>query len=351
MKLHEVNKYMNAEQEKIIIRFAKTSDVDKIIEFIKDYWKEDHIFVKDKSFFEYTYCTDGERVNFVIGIGSQSEKIYGIRGYICSNLCDNPDTWGAIWKKAPYAPKGFGRELQLFLIEHLKPRVLAGVSISKEGLVARKKLNEQGGKLKHYYRLANKSEYKIAVIKNKIILPVTKELTYRLIEVPTMKRLSDVFDSSRYSERRFYKDDWYIERRYFMYPYYKYRVLGICKDNPNKFDSILITREVEQNHNKILRIVDFIGIDQDLAGLSNAIDQLISENGYEYIDFYQYGINDDIMKSMGMMLKDENDSNIIPNYFEPFLQMNIDIDFSATDVTNLYVFKGDSDQDRPNVLL
>lgn len=342
---------MHAEQEEIIIRFAKINDIDKIIMFIKEYWKEDHIFVKDRSFFKYTYVTSNERVNFVLGIGAISGKIYGIRGFICSNLNDNPDAWGAIWRKAPYAPKGFGRKLQLYLIENLKPRILAGVGLSKEGLRAREKLNEQMGRLNHYYRLANKDEYRIAVVKNKSIPKVLTELNYTLIEIQTMDRLREVFDCTLYSERRFYKDDWYIERRYFMYPYYKYRLFGICKENANRFDSILITRDVEHNNSKILRIVDFIGIDQDLEGIYHAIDQLINKNGYEYVDFYQHGISDNIMKSMGMTLRSENDVNIIPNYFEPFFKKNIEIDFSATDITNLYVFKGDSDQDRPNKVL
>ncbi len=341
---------MNDELEKIIIRFAEIKDIDKIITFIKEYWKEDHIFVKDRSFFEYIYCTETDRVNFVIGIGAESEKIYAIRGFICSNLNEHPDAWGAVWKKAPYAPRGLGRELQLFLIQQLKPRVLVGVSISKQGLEARKKLNEQGGKLKHYYRLANKDEYKIAVVTNKTISPVSREPEYSLIEIPTMQILKKVFDSLRYLGRRCYKDDWYIERRYFMYPYYKYRVMGICKDNTEKFDSILIAREVVHNSEKVLRIIDFIGLDRDLSGLSYALDKLIKEDGYEYIDFYQHGISDDIMKSMGMTIRNENDSNIIPNYFEPFKQINIDIDYSATDITDLYVFKGDSDQDRPNII-
>lgn len=315
-----------------------------------NFQEENHIFVQDRSLFEYVYCTHGNRVNFVIGIGEKSERIYAIRGYICSNFNDNPDAWGAIWKKADYAPRGLGRKLQVFLIEELEPRVLVGISISKQGLAAREKLKEQRGKLKHYYRLGKEDEYKIAVVKNKNIKPINKKNQYDLIRIPTMENLKEVFDSSRYRDRICYKDDWYIERRYFMFPYYQYIVFGISKNSNKFFDSIIIAREVTQNGVKILRIVDFIGLDEDLAGLSSALDKLINKNRYEYIDFYQHGIPKDIMESMGMTLKDHDDPNIIPNYFEPFKQVNIDIDFSATDITNLYVFKGDSDQDRPNII-
>ena len=107
-------------------------------------------------------------------------------------------------------------------------------------------------------------------------------------------------------------------------------------------------REVNYNNSKALRIVDFIGIDDDLAGIGNELRRLIKEKNYEYIDFYEYGIPDNIMISAGFTLKKSDDFNIIPNYFEPFVLRNIQLNYSTTDESNLYVFKADSDQDRPN---
>ena len=72
-------------------------------------------------------------------------------------------------------------------------------------------------------------------------------------------------------------------------------------------------------------------------------------NDYEYVDFYCHGIPIETMKKLGFKLKDEYDSNIIPNYFEPFIQENIPIYFFTTSNENSYIFKADGDQDRPRV--
>ena len=47
------------------------------------------------------------------------------------------------------------------------------------------------------------------------------------------------------------------------------------------------------------------------------------------------------------MLRDI-DVIIIPNYYEPFEQKNIDINFSTNIHEGFRMFKGDGDQDRPN---
>ena len=51
---------------------------------------------------------------------------------------------------------------------------------------------------------------------------------------------------------------------------------------------------------------------------------------------------------MGFLKRTENDPNIIPNYFEPFEQKNVDIYFVSNVMENLHLYRGDGDQDRPS---
>lgn len=74
----------------------------------------------------------------------------------------------------------------------------------------------------------------------------------------------------------------------------------------------------------------------------------MQENKWEYIDLYCYGIEDDILKRSGFLKRTENDPNIIPNYFEPFEQKNVDIYFVSNVMENLHLYRGDGDQDRPS---
>ena len=50
-------------------------------------------------------------------------------------------------------------------------------------------------------------------------------------------------------------------------------------------------REIDYKGTKICKIVDFIGMDEDISEISTAIEELIHRNNYEFIDFYCIGID------------------------------------------------------------
>ena len=118
--------------------------------------------------------------------------------------------------------------------------------------------------------------------------------------------------------------------------------------NKGRVDTVLVMREVEAKERKILRIVDILGEYSELQYTTKAIDCLLTEGAYEYIDLYETGLDDDMLKKSGFVDRTETD-NIIPNYFEPDLQENIDINYFTTDA-DIVLFKGDGDQDRPSVV-
>ena len=79
---------------------------------------------------------------------------------------------------------------------------------------------------------------------------------------------------------------------------------------------------------------------------------LVGMKKAEYIDFLQYGINKKYFLSCGFKLLNLNNSIVVPNYFEPFVQKNIPLLFSykLNNNNKIRIFKGDGDQDRPNLL-
>ena len=54
------------------------------------------------------------------------------------------------------------------------------------------------------------------------------------------------------------------------------------------------------------------------------------------------------MNQAGFILRTPSDSNVIPNYFEPFDQSNVPIFYFTNTNGKIYFFKGDGDQDRPS---
>ncbi len=95
--------------------------------------------------------------------------------------------------------------------------------------------------------------------------------------------------------------------------------------------------------------MDYFGDQALFAGLGGQMARLVAENGYEYVDFYEFGFDEEAIAAAGFRRRDEGDANVIPNYFEPFLRENVDIwvHYKAEGTT---FFKADGDQDRPNAV-
>ena len=83
-----------------------------------------------------------------------------------------------------------------------------------------------------------------------------------------------------------------------------------------------------------------------MGSISGLLDNLLEKYEAEYVDCYEVGINEEDMKRAGWK-KTADSGNVIPNYFEPFIQKNIDIYYFSSE-PDIVLFKGDGDQDRPN---
>ena len=146
-----------------------------------------------------------------------------------------------------------------------------------------------------------------------------------------------------------HKDKNYFIKRYFNHPIYSYEVYGIYFDN--KVISLLVTREVAVGDSKILRIMDFLGDENALEYVSKSLYEIVVENNYEYVDFMSFGFDKDNLNKAGFDKIDiESKAIIAPNYFAPFVQENIKINFMADtkEIEKLRICKADGDQDRPS---
>jgi hypothetical protein len=326
------------------IRFATTGDLLPIMEFIRANWKEDHILALDKDFFLYEFY-NGEGLNFVIGTEKGSGKILGICGFIqnSKNIKDGY-IWGSVWKVIKTGNPTLGFSILNYITEHSGCKVFSSVGIERKTIAVYEFLRYHTGKLKHYYRLNDKSEYSIAKISEKVIPIINSTIQYSLKLVIYFDELAQNLTDENLKAMAPYKDKWYLEKRYFRHPIFTYKVYGI--DNEKK-DSFIFTRVVECNGAKVLRIVDFIGDTKNLNHLGQALQSLIQEEDYEYIDIYNEGIDSEVFSNAGFRLRDDADPNIIPNYFEPFVRENKDILFFTSSPGPVLMFKGDGDQDRP----
>lgn len=335
----------NKFDEKYEIRLALYEEIPEIMQFIDQYWKKGHILARDRQFFEYEIVVDGT-VNFIIAKSRKTGKIEGILGILpCSKNKEKLDIWGTLWKTAPEAMPMLGMELnkRMNTIAGSRLNIGVGLNVSTALPLLGRFFHQYTAKMKHYYRLADIDNYLIAKVEEKVIPTYRKDPDIIVTELLDKKQLSDFFDFSTVADVIPYKDAWYYGKRFFDHPVYTYQIWGITD---HKSKAIMVTRIQKCNTRSVVRIVDFLGDQTLLAGCGAFFDSLLNSN--EYIDFYFDGLEEDYVRQAGMISIEEY-PNIIPNYFNPFEQTNVDIYVTCSNnKVKCLFFKADADQDRPN---
>ncbi len=340
------------------IRQPKYSEIGLIQDFIENHWKKGHVLSKSSELLLFQHLDSfSNRLNYYIAQNNETKEIDALFGFIPTSQYDvklkcKGDFWGAIWKRRDdihneeVSDIGFSVFLRLFDEPHFHS--FGAIGISKVALQIYKAFKCKVGCLQHYYMLNNQiSEFKIAgnvdISLSEVGDGYVSKQGWGISELG-QKELIRFNITPSYNP---IKSINYLINRYANHPIYKYIFYGVYKEG--KIVSVLVARFVETNGAKVIRIVDALG---KLQGtLYESFQEIMHETGAEYVDFMNYGIEESIFYEMGFRKLDLQGKLIIPNYFEPFEQRNVKIDVAwKADYNNYVVFKGDSDQDRPNIL-
>lgn len=340
---------MNKYDENYIFRIANINDVDTIMNIIKEDWSSSHILANDKEFFLYEFA-HGEKIDFILAINRDTQEIEALLGFIQYTeefIPNETDCGGAMFMVRKHCKVPFlGIELMQRLYKMALPRLYIGNgSNPKTALPLQKRiLKHKTGRLQQFYRLSDRVEYRVANIINKKIFDITEKRQLDIKKYNTAEELFKEFNLGKYRGKKPFKDKWYIKKRYFNHPIYQYEVYGVLDES---VETVIIGRKIEINRTSVFRIVDILGDYNKFAFIGKAIQKLIDQNLFEYVDIYEHGVPEHILKNAGFIERSENDFNIIPNYFEPYVAQNVEIYFHVSD-SNCVIFKGDGDQDRPN---
>ena len=320
-----------------IIKRVPLCEKEIIIDFLNEHWGTRHPLVNNEDLFRY-YYVDGDMTNFYYL--EDNGEIAAVCGYIkCSEDADS-DIWISIWC-AKKGKNGLGLALMGKMQELTGARVMSCNNIRKNTMAFYTFLGYHPDKMDHYYRLRDLNEYKMAVVNNKNI-PECSVPSTKLVRFENIEAVKEHFSNFKNSSPK--KDYWYVDKRYFKYPHYKYNVYGVFKNGV--CDSLVVFRVNESEEGYVLRLVDFIGKPENIADLNGHIDVLMEQFDCEFCDMYCFGVDG---SKAGFVLRDENDTNIIPNYLNTLLQQNIDYYFFTSNTENFVMFKADGDQDRKNL--
>lgn len=324
-----------------MIRLANENDIPHIMEFIDKYWRHNHILSKNRIIFEFQYKWDNE-ISFVVS--EQNEEITGVLGFIPYDS-HNRDITLALWKTNKTNDTMQGIKLLSFLREDENVKTVSCPGINPKTIPIYKFLGLHTGKMEQWYRLRRIDDYKIAKVLDNYIPVVNLDRKIDIIEIKDFSDLEGNFriDDCLIRDRQLIKSKNYLKRRYFEHPVFKYIKYGVKLADKKLF---VVLKIQECNGSSLLRVIDCIGDHEIFRYFTPMIDKLLIDNNCEYIDCYETGV-DDVIFEDGGWIKVANSGNIIPEYFAPFEQRNIDI-YYMSEIDRVILFKGDGDMDRPS---
>ncbi len=342
------------------IEFLKECELSKVQSFINNEWKKSHILSTSKELFKWQYQNKNLSYNFVVA--KDKGEILGILGFIPTNKYDeNLNSknviWLALWKVTDkFKVPGLGLKMLIYLENNVKHCLIAVNGINSKIAALYKMLGYKSNNLNHYYVTNSFSELNLIKSPKSYVHPKIKNgkgHNWELIKKDETDKLKISLFNSSENELAIKKSLLFFINRYINHPFYNYFVYLIYSYN-KKNAALISLRFDSKNDIKVLRIVDYYGSPKILQDSGKGLKEIMNLNNVEYTDFWSFGIQEEIMNSLGFQLVEEKKGIIVPNYFEPFIQENNQILFAYKDSTqknkDILIFKGDGDQDRPNQL-
>ena len=335
------------------IRICEEKDIDEVRSFIDKEWKAGHILATSKEILDWQYRNKDSTYNIIIA--RSKYRLEGILGFIPNDrydqlLAKNRVIWLALWKVRKSNKNSIvGLKLLLYLQRNQTYKTIAINGINKLAKGIYEKIGYEICELKQFYCASIKDNYNLLTPSKKNFHPVpnTKGNLWIGLDTTDLKNL----EKFKYlNNKNPNKSMEYFLNRYHLYPFYKYKIYFIEKDNRDM--GIIVTRIDVYKSTKVIRLIDFIGDTNCLAKIGKGLNYLMKAEDIEYADFWNYGISSELLVKAGLK-ENKNDKVIVPSYFEPFEEKNITITsaFKKTNDIKINFFKGDGDQDRPNQLL
>lgn len=346
---------MSAAKASTTLGFGRADEAEAVMAFIREYWSERHVLARSRPLLEWQHADPAAgRTNFVVA-RDEAGEIAGILGFIPLSRYDaalagaGRDTiWLTTWKVRSDRAHGLG----LMLLRWLQ-KAYAGCWIGTVGLNPATRgiydaLGYATGELTRFCLINPRmTVFALALVPAGFgRTPATGDTVFQPLPRADFRAATEGkgLDSSPLVPL---KTRAMVESRYLAHPVYDYRVLlATLGDRAG----LIVTRLCAHAGATALRVVDFVGAPEVLAGAGPAFAGLLDQTGAEYLDFYACGLDDEV-RAAGLTDAAEVEGLVLPSHFEPFERRNVPLLYSLHGPAGRRVIcKGDADQDRPNLL-
>lgn len=352
-------KHIEKIKENYEIRFCREDEIEEVVEFIRKYWKEDHIFVLSRDLLDWQHHdAQNHRYSIIITKDKKNGEIGSILGAVSSSQYDPGIKYNLVWpsmwcSRNDVSIKGLGIALYYYLKETMDPETVTGIGVNPTIAGYYRSWGFEIDYMQQYYIINDEiSKYQLIEVKDKKALTLSQTVpsNHRKI-IPITNEYFCALKDTEFNQYSRYKSKIYYIKRYVEHPIYQYLFYVIVEEN--RICSVIVARECKVEGACALRIVDYAGSYASMDGTGQEWLNLLKKNNYEYVDFVCRGIMENDIKKAGFKNRKDYDV-VIPNYYEPFCKQNIDLIYmykTLRENAHKELVKGDADQDRPNVLV
>lgn len=342
---------MNRYDEFFDFRMGRKQDIDAIMQFIRENWDPMHILGNDRKFFEYHYGNGDNGINVFLMLDEKRE-IVGIIGFIrYSGNDERKYISGSIVKvKEDLQIPLCGIELLKRFYKKASPFKEFGCGVNPKTIlpIYDRVFKYHTGRMDQFYYLnTDIKDYKVITVPDFAEGDISKE--HREVSQYELLKLENIedtdFDFGKKYDKLPFKDKEFINKRYFYHPIFHYTIYEI--KNEEKCKGLIFTRKINYNGGSIILIVDFAGEIESLGHVQKALHEILKNENAECFSFLVARFPHKILEKSGFcLLEPEQKDVIIPTYFEPFVNANID-NYYISSEEDIIICKASGDQDNP----
>lgn len=339
-----------------VIRICEEHMITDVMKFIDEHWSKGHILATSKELVHWQYYNARHKYyNFIVAQDVHSNEILGVLGFIPTYIFDYDITdeekfiWLALWKvREDVKSGGLGIKLLTAISKIEKTDKIGTVGINDKVEPIYKFMKYTTGQMDRFV-IVNKSlsEYSLVVNDKTKSYDVENKYTYRILDKNEICELYSDISTNEYPKKT---DNYYINR-YYEHPFYDYDF--VCIEENNNPCIIFVVRNGITEKGNGIRVVDVIGDFFKVGNVFGVMQNILTHYRAEFIDIFYNGDSNNGLIQMGFYNLKIDDEMIVANYFEPIVLKNVGIKYAyymQGKEQNKTIFKGDGDQDRPNMI-
>jgi hypothetical protein len=333
------------------IRLCKVEEIGLLTAFLDNSWSKDHIFTKNKDVLDFQHRASNS-YTFVVAYHTETNCFHGVLGiispefYVDREIGNEQHLWLAIWKvdKDLAKSNSLGMDMLSFVEAEFSPKSIAAIGINNTVALLYKLIGFKTKTMNQWF-LPNRN-----IVETELLVGDLPEhqngmlnSSDLIIDCGIEREVEVQQFLSKHCARRSFD---YIVKRYLKHPTYKYNVYAF-KKNKSDIYAVVVGRKVAGGGANAFRLTEMFFDSDCSSDLGGALCELMERNGFEYIDFLEYGYDPHSLIEIGFMKC--SDRLFVPHLFEPFVAERSEVKIAFKSEKPFICTKGDSDLDRPNL--